>query len=361
MALNVQVTPGKQFSTTEKLEAATLNLLGRPTITMTGTVESANVADAAVTKAKLSQDVYPMGYAAGAGTANAQTFTLSPAITSYVSGQLFTYRPTVANTAAATLAVNGLAAKPIVKDVWGTGLTAFAQLASGDLRIGRPVLVVYLAEIVNGTGGFVLLNDTAARSVLYGVTTGGANVYILTPSPKVEALTELYGRVILFNAHQTNTSACKLQIDGTAATDLKVDDRDPLAGEIVANQVVMCIYYGSYFQIVNPYRTRVTISLLFSDLTAGVKASLPHYLPRCPRFMSVWLECVVTEFGYDVGDRVLLASEYITGVSQKYFFAANKDYVLVKFQSGPQILSALDGTGVTINASKWNLVIEVSL
>jgi hypothetical protein len=68
-------------------------------------------------------------YAVGGGTANAQTVTLSPAVSSMSAGMHVRWKPSNSNTGAATLAVNGLTATSITK----CGTTA---LASGDLTSG---------------------------------------------------------------------------------------------------------------------------------------------------------------------------------------------------------------------------------
>jgi hypothetical protein len=88
-----------------------------------------------------AQDVSPGSYVAGGGTANAQTATLSPAVTSYVAGLTVAWLPTAANSSATpTLAVNGLAAATITK--FGHG-----SLAANDL-----VSTAIATAIYDGTG-----------------------------------------------------------------------------------------------------------------------------------------------------------------------------------------------------------------
>lgn len=76
-------------------------------------------------------------YATGAGTANAQTLTLSPAITAYAAGQGFRFKAGATNTGAATLNVNGKGAKSIKK---GNGTVA---LVAGDITSGQIIHVAY--------------------------------------------------------------------------------------------------------------------------------------------------------------------------------------------------------------------------
>ena len=61
-------------------------------------------------------NVTPSGYAAGGGTANAQTVTLSPAVPALATGLEVRWLPTAANTTTTpTLAVSGLTAKTLTK------------------------------------------------------------------------------------------------------------------------------------------------------------------------------------------------------------------------------------------------------
>lgn len=76
-------------------------------------------------------------YAAGGGTAQAQTVTLSPAATSLAVGLEINWLPAAANTGSGpTLAVNGLTAKPITK----LGTTA---LVANDLTTTAVASAIY--------------------------------------------------------------------------------------------------------------------------------------------------------------------------------------------------------------------------
>lgn len=72
------------------------------------------------------------------GTGNAYTITPTPAITAYTSGQSFLVRPDRANTATATLNVNGLGARNIYKtNAAGTPIA----LVAGEIQPGREFQV----------------------------------------------------------------------------------------------------------------------------------------------------------------------------------------------------------------------------
>jgi hypothetical protein len=90
-------------------------------------------------------------YAADAQASDTYVITLSPAPTAYVTGQTFRFKANTVNTGAATINVNSLGAKTIVKGVNTT-------LANGDIAAGQVVTITY-----DGTN-FVLQNPTATAS-----------------------------------------------------------------------------------------------------------------------------------------------------------------------------------------------------
>jgi len=92
---------------------------------------------------------------AGGGTAQAQTATPNPAITSYIStGVLYCFTPVANNTGAApTLNWSGLGAKPTVKNSNG-----IAPLVANDWVLGVPACHIY-----DGTE-FILINPATTTS-----------------------------------------------------------------------------------------------------------------------------------------------------------------------------------------------------
>lgn len=142
-----------------------------------------------VRAAEAQDSTYLYGGTAG-GTADALTFTLAPAITAYVTGQMYTFKSgTSPNTTAATLAINGIASpKAIQRD----GLA----LVAGDIEASKFYSVLYdgtafqlirLSErILLTTGdvkitikttadtGWVLMDDTTIGNAASGAT-GRAN------------------------------------------------------------------------------------------------------------------------------------------------------------------------------------------
>lgn len=114
----------------------------------------------------------------GGGTANAQTVTYSPALTSLTAGQAVSWIPSHANTSAATLNVNGIGATSIVK---ANG----SALVANDLLTTAVATAVYdgtyfeLLDPQSGSGANVMCGQLPA---LTGDTTTSAGSCATTTS-----------------------------------------------------------------------------------------------------------------------------------------------------------------------------------
>jgi|SRR5579859_1287870 len=114
----------------------------------------------------------------GGGTANAQTVTYSPAITTLTAGQAVSWIPSHANTTAATLNVNSIGAKAIVK---ANG----SALVANDLLTSSVATAVYdgtsfeLLDPQSGSGASVTCGQLPA---LTGDTTTSAGSCATTTS-----------------------------------------------------------------------------------------------------------------------------------------------------------------------------------
>jgi hypothetical protein len=230
--------------------------------------ETANKANTALRIGQMHEDVidskmnnvdaytkpFPQVTASGTDT---YTATLSPAITAYAVGQKFQILFTNANTGAATLALNGLAALTITKN----GATA---LSAGDIPAGSIKLLAYdgtrLQIVGDGGGGgsvqsvtgdgvdntdpdnpvidlsaYALLTDlTAAKSIMVAVTdevtnigTGTALVsfrmpYALTLTAVRASLVtaQASGNIFTVDINEAGTTilSTKLTIDNTETT-----------------------------------------------------------------------------------------------------------------------------------------------
>ncbi|MFA6916993.1 MAG: hypothetical protein WC222_11390 [Parachlamydiales bacterium] len=86
-----------------------------------------------------------LNYAVDTEASDTYVITLTPAITAYVAGMYICFKANTVNTGAATINVNGLGAKTIVKQV-------STALVDGDILAGMLCMIVY-----DGTN-FVLIN-----------------------------------------------------------------------------------------------------------------------------------------------------------------------------------------------------------
>jgi hypothetical protein len=105
-------------------------------------------------------------YAVDAVGSDAYAITLSPAISSYTDGLLVAFRAATANTGGATLAIDGLTAKAIVKSAGGLS----TALDTNDIRASQIVIVQYSSVADNfqmqstlgnaASGGGATINST---------------------------------------------------------------------------------------------------------------------------------------------------------------------------------------------------------
>ena len=132
--------------------------------------------------AATAADVSRVQYVAGGGTAQAQTATLSPAITAQAAGQFVCWLPAANNTGAGpTIAINGLTAKTITK--YGT-----TALVADDITTTAVACAIYdgtryqLQNPQTATGGTTY---TFAAGDSMAVSTVGSTVTYLVDAAVV--------------------------------------------------------------------------------------------------------------------------------------------------------------------------------
>lgn len=147
--------------------------------TMTGNLPMGGNRITSLANASARMDAAPVGQVqdgsfiwggTAGGSANARTISVTPAITSYATGQTFRFiNGAAANSGAATLAINGLTAINIVK-------ADGSALAAGDLAANAVIEVVYtgsaFAAIVADVRAGVANTFTAAQTI--SITTAAA-------------------------------------------------------------------------------------------------------------------------------------------------------------------------------------------
>ena len=169
MSLSVVVTAGFTFPAGVPVSLAGLRRAALPTVSIAGAVGSGDLAAGAVTDAKVTPDAF--WYGLDTGVVNAAAVALSPAVAAYADGLVVAFKTAFANTGPATLAVNGLAAAPVVK-------RGSVALDAGDWQAAQIVVCRYQLDAnsvpANAvySGGTYTLPLTAGRTYTW---TKGAN------------------------------------------------------------------------------------------------------------------------------------------------------------------------------------------
>ncbi len=178
-------------------------------------------------------------YAADAEASDAYVITLDPVPLAYTEGMVLNFKANTANTGGATLNVNSLGVKNILKQ-------NDQALATGDIEAGQIVTVVYdgvsfqmqsqLAQAP--VNPYAVLQD---GSPVYAVDSVGTDAYAITLSPAPAAYTD--GMSITFKAGTVNTDAATLDVNALGAVAIKkLNDQDLSSGDIEAGQIVTVIY-----------------------------------------------------------------------------------------------------------------------
>lgn len=180
------------------------------------------------------------------GSANAYVGSLSPAITSYTTGQIVFMVIAHTNTGASTINLNSVGVKNIK-------LTNGSDPLAGDIVAGMIACLVY-----DGTE-FQLINPVSrisagqiqSGSLLYSADTGTANAYVATLSPAPGSYAAGM-KLSLLVAH-TNTTSSTINVNSLGLKNIKLTNGSNLnPGDMVANQIADLEYDGTQFQLLNP-------------------------------------------------------------------------------------------------------------
>jgi len=196
-------------------------------------------------------------YAADSVGTDSYAITLAPAITAYTTGMMLNFKAGTANTGACTLAVNGLTAKTIKKNVSD-------DLETGDIASTKIVTVIYdgtyfqmvNAGIASTTAKGVVETATAVE-VEAGTDTGGTGAPLVAPPSTIgvrhavgamsNAVAKLYYNVhLLFTLWTGSTS-------GAATTDFANWERNSSSVTVIPLGS-MCLFTstGSLTMTLNP-------------------------------------------------------------------------------------------------------------
>lgn len=181
-------------------------------------------------------------YAVAGGTANALTAALTPTPAAYTAGMAVKVKVAAANTAAATINVNGLGAKPIVT-------AGGAALAAGDLLVGDVLEVVYdgasfrAASLTRNEIG----RDVQSGKWVYAAAGGTANAITAVLAPALAA--NVAGTVVNIAIANTNTGAATLNA-GPGALPIQTEKGAALSeGDLRAGSIRSFINTGAAWRM----------------------------------------------------------------------------------------------------------------
>jgi hypothetical protein len=228
-------------------QAITNNLLRwlalSPSVSISGSVATADLADGAVTPAKITPGGY--FYAADTTSTNTYTATFTPAVGAYADGLQVFLKITNANTAAAppSLNANALGAKNIYHR---HGQTPKA----GDLPANSILHLVYNSSLNAGAGGFEIYGVTPSATIrpAANVTTGTVNAQSVVNAPPLTAYAAGVLLLVTAGTGLTNTGAMTLNCDGLGTRNIKRPGGETLlAGDFQAGYTHLLYDDGTQF------------------------------------------------------------------------------------------------------------------
>ncbi|MGL4999528.1 MAG: hypothetical protein ACRC5T_11215 [Cetobacterium sp.] len=283
-------------------------------------------------------------YYTSSGSSNAYVVTTSPAITSYVAGQIFYIKANFTNTGAATINISSLGAKDLTKQ-------GGIALASGDLVVGTIYTIQYdgtkfqVSPVANPSFATVSApryNITGAASNTYLSAAGtGFNVFCngvnnayfydsgislggsLNSTGAISTTNNIFGATITSTASFVNasTSPGALFNETDAPTDEKFTRFSFTAGNFLIDfvndafsasstllEVDRVGTVPSYFRVaprIEALGGLIGLSTANLTYTNGVVGNVAHGLGRKPFMLTMTLICQATDGEFVANDEVV--------------------------------------------------------
>lgn len=233
MPISATISRSVQLGPDTPVTNPLLRLLGLPSISLSGSVGTGDIAAGAITPALTSPGAY--FYGALTGT-NSYSLALSPALGSLANGVDVLGKVGTANTSGSvTLTVDSLAAK----NVYHRNGQA---LKPGDLAANDIVRFRYNSSRNSAVGGWDVMEVLPSATIrpATNATTGTATVQAVVNTPVLTAYHEGTLLLVKVGASLTNTGALTLNCDGLGTRNvLRPGGAALLAGDWVAGQTYL--------------------------------------------------------------------------------------------------------------------------
>ena len=215
MGLSVSVTPSEAYPDGTPVTRAMLRNAASPTVNITGTVASADIATGGLTAGDASAGTW--FHATATGNRNEFAVNLTPDAETPVDGTLIRMRANLTNDQAATLALDGGTAYAIVKQY-------NAPLVAGDIRAGQECILSY--DATASPDVWQLLNPVGNPAFQYvTAAVGTSKLWNLTGLPANYSYWD--GMLIAFEAPAATTDASDtltVNLDSLGAKNVKKDN-----------------------------------------------------------------------------------------------------------------------------------------
>lgn len=304
------------------------------------------------------------------GSKNAQTASVSPANpTALAAGQIFYFIAGFTNDSALTLNFNSLGVKNALKP----GAGAPVACTGGEVVAGGLYSVVYdgtqfqLQNFYNAlqsfTGAKVVLPSGAAVQI------GAAQAYEIeiTGTTTITAFDSVVAgtfRFVEFDGVLTLThNATSLILPTGANITTAAGDTCCFLSEGSGNW--RCFNYqranGQPLALPSPLSGSITAgtSVTQNPVNAtGAITTAAHGLGGYPAFIEAYIECLSTDAGYAVGDRILLSNSAQAAASQGISFEADATNCSIVSGAGPfNVINKSSFALATLTNTKWKAVL----
>ena len=290
------------------------------------------------------------------GTATAYTITSSPVLTALYNNAVVSARIYAANTGAATLAVDGLPAKPIRK-------LGNVALAPGDLPTDSIAVFVFNAALDAGAGVWLLASAPAPVWDVYATAIGAGSPTVYALTAAVAPPSYVTGMRIRFAADVANTGAAQVNLNTLGAVALKKAANVALAtNDLKLGQVVEAVHDGTNFQLAVATAQAETTAYTSDERALAAIATaeeFTHLLAAIPTSAQALLACQSAELNYAVGDEVEASNAQGAGDNNWCIVSRNATLITVSYDGTTVIQLRNRTTGGLANITKANWKLKV--